>query len=164
MSIRSHISVWVSLGVLALFYIGHYLFGHDAAKTVVDALVIGSAVTISLTWARGALAAIRDGIQNGAANIMVSTWSVWVVILAYFTYVQLYNNVAGRPESWRLGPAGGTFSTFFFLSGAYAILAPVNNAQLERPSLVGWFAAVAVGGVVAGVMITLGLLKLLSYG
>ena len=162
--LRNHVALWASVFVLALFFTGHYVFGRDNAKIVVDSLVIGAAVTISLTWFRATSIAVREGFRDGAANILVSVWLIWTVLLGFFGWV-VYYQAMGRPEWLRLSPVSGTFSCLIFLAGAYAILVPVNDtATLPTPSMVRGIVGVGVGMFVAGSLMTLAFLKIVNFG
>jgi hypothetical protein len=154
--LRTHIAVWLTLAVIAFYYLGYFLFGADPPKRVFDALVVGVSVSVCMTWFSNSWRAFKSGVRDGTGNIMVSTWGTWTLLLAYFLWVVLFT-WAGRPDSWRESPVPGTLSCCFFLMGSYALLTPVNNSgqPIPRVGLAWWFVAVAVGGVVAGVIMTL---------
>lgn len=161
---RFNVALWASIAVLALFYISHFVFGRDDAKIVMDSLVIGSSVTICLTWVRAAVKALRSGVRDGGSNILFSVWLIWTVLLWYFVWIVTFTAM-GRPDWLRQSPIGGTFSSLIFLAGAYAILVPVNDvATLPTLSLIRWVVGVGVGMFVAGVLMTLAFLKILSFG
>lgn len=165
MGLRTHTAVWASLLVLAAYFAGYYALGYTQAKIVVDSLVVGVAVAIAVNWARKAFEHFFSGMRNGTSNLIVGTWGVWQTLLLYFVYVIAFQ-LLGRPEWLRSSPISGMFSTLFVLCGTFTLLAPVNTTdQLERRSLFGWFVAVAIGSLVAGVLITLALLRVLVlYG
>lgn len=151
----SHKSVGLSLAVILLGLIGHYLFGRDAAKTVLDSLVIGAAFTISISWSRVAWEAIRNGLHKGSDNIKIGVWGVWAVLFLYFILVVIHSSL-GRPEWLRESPVWVILSSMFFLMGAYAILTPINTAvQLPRPVVTRWLLTVAAGAFLAGILIAL---------
>jgi hypothetical protein len=155
-------AAWLGLVTLAAYFVGYYVFGHDQAKIVMDSLVIGSAVTIFITWAHGAIVSLRSGVRDGAGNILLAVWIVWTVILLYFVYVQFYTYL-GRPDWLRLSPVGGLLSAMFFLAGAHAVLTPVNTTiTLHRASLRWWLAGVFFGALTSGILMTLAFLRIFS--
>lgn len=161
--LKKFVALWASIAVLALFFIGHYVFGRDDAKIVVDSLVIGAAVTIVLTWGRAAIVALRSGVQDGASNILVSIWLIWLCLLGLFVWIVAFQ-ASGRPDWLRQTPIGGTISALIFLSGAYAIMVPVRDVvQLPIPTLWRWMVGVGAGMFVAGSLMTLAFLRIVDF-
>lgn len=162
--LTSHRAVGLSLAVLAVFFLIHYSLGRDPAKSVFDALVVGSYATIIVTWFGPAMRAIRGGFRDGGANITVSQWLNALLLFGYFTLVQVHYWL-GRPEWLRDWPLWGAFSAGLFLSAAYAILAPINTDQkIEPASMTRWLIAVGIGCFVSGCLLTAFFFQALRIG
>ena len=162
MGLRTHTAVWISGTLLVMFYIGHFLIGADPARIVASSLVIGVNLAVCLTWFNRALEAFRRGVSDGAQNIYVGVWLTSFVSLAYFMYIILIL-AWGRPEWSRDWPIGGSFYVGFFLASAALLLTPLNTKEeLEPVSLRWWLLAVAIGGVVSGIMMTLAFLGVIN--
>lgn len=162
MGLRTHTAVWISVTLLVFFYMGHFIIGPDPARIVIASLVIGVNLAVCLTWFKRAWEAIRHGIRDGSHNIYIGVWLSSFISLAYFLYI-VGILAAGRPEWSKALPIGGTFYVGFFLASAALLLTPLNTTEeLEPVSLRWWFVAVALGGVAAGIMMTLAFLGIVT--
>lgn len=160
----THRSIGLSLAVILVFFLGYFIFGATATKTVMDSLVIGTAVTICWSWRRPAWYSLKEGVKDGSGNILVSIWLLWTILLLYFVYVVVFT-LMGRPEWVRNLPIGGSVSTMLFLSGSYAVLVPLNTSEeIPRPTLRGIVVGIAIGCMVAGALMTATFLKVLNLG
>ena len=162
MGLRTHTALWASVILLAFFLFGHYFVDPDKARVVVTSCAIGIFLAVVLTWFRRAWHAVTDGIRDGTQNIFVGVWIVAFVMVAYLAWIAFLIS-SGRPERARTLPVGGVFMVLFFLGGAALYLAPVNTREVIEPvSLRWWLGAGVAGGMVAGSIMTLGLMGIVS--
>jgi hypothetical protein len=164
MNIQKSTALWMTLAALVFYFLGYVVFGRDASRIVVNAGVIGCAVTIVITWFDNAVRAFRSGVTTGADNIMITVWGTWASILLYFGWVLTFQLI-GMPDSWRSSPAGGTFSTLFMIMGMYAILTPINTGlAIPRPRLKVWWIGVVCGSATFGFLIAAAIFGVIKLG
>lgn len=157
MGVKTHAAIWASLVVLAFYLIGFYFIpnGPDAARIVINSLVIGVNLAICLTWFKRAFAAARTGIASGTDNIFVGVWLGSFVSLCYFIYLVAIIGFGLRDWS-RTVPLGGIFSVGFFLSASALLLTPLNTRdEIEPVSMRWWMMAVGISMFIAGSIMTL---------
>lgn len=163
MGLRTHTALWASITVLALFLVGHYFVGPDPARIVVTSLVIGVNLAVCLTWFKRFLHSLVNGITDGAQNIYFGVWIGAFILLAYFVWVVTVISL-GRPEWTRALPVGGIFTVGFFVSAVALLLTPLNTKEeIEPISLRWWFTAVALGGIAAGILMTLAFFGVVTF-
>lgn len=161
---KTHQLLFLSGLVLCLSMACYLVFGPTKTRIVTDALLVGSALVVTLAWRKVAFRKLRFGIQDGAANLIVSTWLVWSVLLSYFIWLVIFAAL-DRPDYLRLSPIPLLFDTLFFLSAAYAILVPVSVTELiPRPPLRSLVIYVVIGLAVAVGLSFAALSGLISYG
>lgn len=163
MGLRSHTAIWASIVLLVFFLIGHYFIDHDRARIVANSLTVGVYLAVMLTWFRKFRGAVVRGIKDGTDNIFVGIWVNAFVMVSYLVYIAVL--IALDLREWaRVQPIGGIFTVLFFLSGASLYLAPVNTQEeIEPVSLRWWLAAGIIGGMVAGVIMTLAFLGIVGF-
>lgn len=163
MGLRSHTAIWASMVLLVFFLIGHYFVDHDKARIVANSLTVGVYLAVMLTWFRKFRGAISRGISDGTDNIFVGIWVSSFVMVSYLLYIAVL--IAFGLRDWaRTQPFGGIFTVLFFLSGASLYLAPVHTQEkIEPVSLRWWLLSGVLGGVVAGVLMTLAFLGIVGF-
>lgn len=156
-----HITLILGLVVILFYIAGHYAFGKDRSITVIYALVVGCSSTIMLNWFMKGIQHARDGLRSGASNILFSTWLTWTVLFALFLYSIIFV-LLDRPLALQTSPIAGLISSLLVVSGIVAVLTPINTEEeIEKPSLISWFIAVAIGFFIAGVLVTAAFLNVL---
>ncbi len=146
-------SILLSISVIVSYFICYFLLGSQSAKLIIDALVLGASVTIFLSWGRVAMGALIRGAHSGEDKIVLTIWLAWTVLMIQRVYVIVYA-IMGKPEWVMELPIGGVISTLIFLSGMFAVFAPVtpelgSTTPLPRSILI----ACTVGAFVSGVIV-----------
>lgn len=167
---RFRIALVLSALVLIFYYVGHYFVGRTPTLIVIDSLLVGMFVATAVSLRKEAFSALRRGIADGSDAFITGTWSKAVFFSLYFLYVIYYSSL-GVPGvqgpspaqlALRASPASGTLHSLILIAQSYILFSPVGVPKESRsePILLALTVAAAIGGLVAGVVMTLGFVGL----
>lgn len=143
-----------AVSVIAASYIMFRLFGFEITKGTANVLVLGEAVTISITWFWAALRAFRRGGSDDISKIILSVWLAWTALIIQRVYVivaQAYDRA-----DWLVDGYMSIFVTVLILiSGGYAVMAPSAGENVPRRERIWTILGATIGGAVIGAAGTL---------
>lgn len=161
----SRLSNWSALIVALLVIAGSYImfmvFGQDITKNTVNILLLGEAVTISITWFWAAMRAFRRGGSDDISKVVLSVWLAWTALIMQRIYVIILD-AYNRPD-WIVNSYASTFVVVLILiSGGYAVMAPASGDDIPRRERVWTTLGATIGGIVIGVTSTLAYISYIS--
>lgn len=153
--LRSNVVIILAASFIGIVLVGHYFVDIEKTKFFLQSLVFGVALANSLSWRRAAFDAFRNKVSDGSDNIILTIWVIWTILTLWFPYL-IYYVQTGRTEWVRDLPVTDLIYASIFLAGAMSLLAPLNTQNpVERPALWSIVIAAIIGGLVAGVLLTL---------
>ncbi len=141
------IAVFVNL---AMFYV----LGPDTTILTLQVIVLGVAVTVSVSWFPAAIQAIRRSASSAADKIVLSVWSAWTVLVLQRVYA-LFLTVYDRPDALVRSPISSLVTTLIIVAGVYAAYATVTDTDVPVQERSWVIFATAVGSFVAGALATI---------
>lgn len=140
----------ISYFIAAIFIPGTIL------RDVFNSLSFGTAVMIWFTWLYAFIEAVRSEGKAGKWRLILGLCLTMQTVMISRVYSGLFNWY-DRPESWALGPFPGFLSFSYFLGGALILSAATEADETPLTNLLPLLIGVGIGGIVAGVIIGMGL-------
>lgn len=122
-------------------------------RDVFNSLAFGTAIIITITWAPSAFRAVKEGADSGEWQLILAIFIVWSVVLCQRTYIIVFN-AYDRPDAWSASAISGFWPYSYMIAGLLFLSAPgVNGDRIETRAIWAIVAAVAVGSLIAGILI-----------
>lgn len=149
---RNYVALILTIVTVIAYLILHYLIGHNNAKYLIDAATLGVGIIIVWTWLSAVLDGFKRGFQSGASKVIVTIWLTWLVLVIQRVYALAFT-AAHSPMGWTMSAIPGEITTLLFVSGMYAIIAPVQENNIPKQQLTHLLIAAVIGGMVAGMVL-----------
>lgn len=145
----------ISVGVLVLvLFLGMYaVFGQNVPRQLANILLLGTAVTISVSWFFPAMRAFKRGAGDDISKIVLTVWLSWTALVVQRVYTIIVENVPAWTDTLRESPASIIVAVLILISGGYAVVAPATGEDIPRREKVWTLIAATIGGIVMGGMV-----------
>lgn len=154
--LRGYSAVVLAVGALVTALLAYFIFGPYWTKLVLDVLLLGAAVVVSLTWLSAAVEAVKNGARDAGDKIVLTVWVSWTALLGQRIYALVVSFLrANNPQSSTAtqlmeSPIPIMVGTLILIAGAYASYATVAETHVplreQRYVLIASF----IGGMVVG--------------
>lgn len=156
-------TVWWSLVALAVYFISFYVVGYRTTGIVLNILLTGISIVMSVSWGPAALDAFKNGMQSAVDKIIIVVWGAWTVLIFQRSYA-LLSYVLERPEWLINGPISGLIGVLILILGVFAAYSTVSDAQTPTSERRHILAATFGGGIFVGGAIVYGFLTQFNFG
>jgi len=134
---------------MILFYAVYIGMGQEFTKQTVNVLLLGTAVTISVSWFWPAMRAFRRGASDDVSKIVLTIWLSWTALIVQRVYT-IVSDALGRPDWLIQSPAALVVAVLILIAGGYAVVAPASGEDVPKREKVWSIFATTVGGIVMG--------------
>lgn len=122
-------------------------------RDVFNSLAFGAQVIVVLTWGPAAWKAVKENAETGEWLLILAIFYICFVAMCQRLYTILFNFI-GRPESWSDSAVTGFWPYSYMIAGLLFLMSPeVKPSGIRIQAWWSVFAAVGIGGLLAGVII-----------
>ena len=151
--IRNYLALWASGSVIVLYLLFYFLTDIEISKFGADWLALIGMGFMSVVTLPAAWAALKQGIRDGADQLIFSYWLIWTTALVHRTYIIIFQ-LMGSPQWVRELPIAGLIGILFAITAGFGMLAPVSGPEkLARREIITTIIASTFSGIIAGITI-----------
>ena len=152
--LKRYNALWLGMFAVMSTLTSFYTWGYEFTTHVLNVIILGVAVTVSMSWTPAALRAIQDGANGGANKVILAIWLSWTALIIQRIYAFALT-VMGRPNWLVESVCGPLVITCLIVAGSYAAYSTVSESEVPQVERQWVLLSTLAGGICMGVLGTI---------